>query len=667
MRTLLPWLFWSSICAAFLFNLLFLGAELGRRAGRAGRKKTLAALLLFLAVFGLWSAAFRGVSPRGGYDNEHDISLLGMSAFGRNGAASLLHNKEAAPLVMDAAADALSGYSLKAVLQKNRVLMFVSGALLFFCALRAGLGLPAGLLAFILYSFSFLAGLNANTFATTSANLFFLFSAVYSVLALEAGKTGTRGLVWAVSAFFLVWTSRYELAVFPFLAFLFSLASRSGGARAAVTDPRGRRPALALLLAAAALCLAWGAAGIMPAGYNGPTARHALNLLSNLAYHLDARNLALFFPAGAGGAAWALLPALIVSFYGAVRSGRRAVLAWGFLLAACVYTAAVFSTTELYPLQFIRHQLYFSVPFIALFSAACAALWGLRLPAPAAAARWVLLAAACAFYIRANSAAAAALEPEKRTNDVEWGLFLEAAGKWPAGCAVLYPAEDSRGLFLRKYFPSYDPRRGEPPSCLFKYVPPASSDFRLPGVPPRQEYNPYSAVYSGRRDRALAEREFLHSFYTVWGDVETRERLPVRAGFYPADSPADRAWVLNEKGLDLLRELNFSTAEKKFREAVALYPACDVCGLNLAASLLVRGGNKEALALARRRLARAPGEAEGLLARGLEAAAAGDLEAAERNFGGARGFNRSGLFPVMAEVYTWLLPEMKRAGAGSGP
>lgn len=662
MRALLPWLFWSSICAAFLLNFLFLGAEALAWARRCGPKRALGALLLLIAAFGLWAAAFRGVSPRGGYDNEHDISLLCMSALGGSGPEMLMHNKEASPLFMVAVADALSGFSLGAVLSLNRLLMFASGVMFFLCALRAGLGLPAALLAFVLYSFSFLAGLNANTLSTTPANMFFLFSALFAAVSMEAGRSGLRGLAWALAAFFLVWTSRYELAVFPAMALLFSLVSPSGEARALLADPRRRAAALALAGLTAALCLAWAAAGISPAGYNGPSLSLALRLFENLAHHLDARNLAQFFPAASGLAGWAVLLALAASLYGAARSGRRAGLAWVCLAAACVYTSAVFTTRDLYPLHFMRHQLYFSVPFAALFSAAAASLPALRFPRAAASFGRPLLAAVCAAFIYLNAAAAARLEPESRTNDQEWRLLLEAAGKWPEGCFLLYPGGDNRGLLLGKYFPTQDLRSGVMPSCLLKYVPPSASRFLFPGTPPPQEYNPFSGVYAGAADRPFAEKKFLHKFYTVWDGVETREEFPVRAGFYPADSAVDKAWVLNEGGLWLLARGSFPQAERNFREAASLYPGCDVCGLNLAACLLAQGRNGEALAEARKARLRAGGSAEELLAGGLEAAASGDLAGARRNFGAAQGFGRSGRFPDMAGVYLGLPPLLPGGG-----
>lgn len=647
-------IFFALICAAFLFNAGFMVYALLRRLLAAGRARAAAYSLAAAAAMGLWLWAFSGVAPRGGYDNEHDISYLCMSVFSPGGASFIRHGKEAAPLVADGAADLLSGYSLPAVLVKNKALMFASALLVFCAALLAGAGLPAAVLAFVLYAFSFLSGIAASTFSTTPANMFFLASALCAAAYLRREEAGAGGLAWFCAAFFLVWTSRYELAPLAGLAFAAAPGLR-GWKR--VLGSKAAAPLLAAVLLAAA---AWGALALLPGSYNGPAEFEPVSLFKNLRYHLAEKNLSFAFGTGTPAVLVAAGLALLAAAASVLRGGRAA-RPWGAALgAACVYTAAIFSTRDLYPLHFARHQLYFFVPFIALFAAALRFAWGSASGAAGSAAKWSALLAFCAWYAAAGRSSALALNRELRTNDIEWGLLAEASRGWPEGCRLLFPGNDNRALLLRKYFPAEGSREDRLDGCRVKYLPPAAADFGTDREAPPQGYNPFSAQY---REAAgpLFERRFVHKFYTVFSDRETREELPQTAGFYRSGTAADKAWQLNGRGFGLLKAGEFSGAERMFRDAAGIYPPCDVCRMNLAAVLSLSGRGKAALLELGRPDFKPVGAAAAGLAASLRAAASGERAGAQDGLRRVLGYNKSGVFPEMAETYLWLF---RRADGG---
>ena len=93
-----------------------------------------------------------------------------------------MFGKEISPLITDALSDAVSGFSLGAILVKNRSLMFLSAVQLFACLLKLGLEQSSAFHGFALFYFNFLAFLNGNAFSTTAANVFFLLSSLAAAL-----------------------------------------------------------------------------------------------------------------------------------------------------------------------------------------------------------------------------------------------------------------------------------------------------------------------------------------------------------------------------------------------------------------------------------------------------------------------------------------------------
>ena len=579
--------FWLAVLAAFSVNGWFLAADLlaWARSGDVRGKAASAALLA--AAFVCGQLFFAGVSPRGGYDNEHDFQYLATEFFKPVPPASVFYGKEVSPLVLDGIGDAVSGYSLAAVPVKNRLLVFFSAVLLFACLRRCGLGRSASFFGFSILYFNFLAALNGNTFSTTPGNLFYVCSALYAAAAFDSGRRGRAGLLWALCGLFLVVAGRYELAFLPGLLLVVSLV-RPGGAMRDLLFSGGGRKVLPELLAAAALCLAWlyFVAGRTP--YNGPSTAEFLRPAAHFAYQLWEKNLALFLPLPAASA-WIIAAAcFVLAFAGAPAAGdrRRLFYVWMVLAWVC-YVSEIFVPQDLYPLHFMRHQLYFFLPFAFLAALAWEAAWDTR----AVRLKWALLAVFCAVYLRANAAAALSLEGEKRSNDIEWNLLLKASREWPRGCALAYgPYDQVRGV-LKKYFPLM---RGDcsaaAPACVIKYVPVHCQVFSGPEAGRPEGCTGPWLPPAGQAARPLAEVSFTHRFYTIFRGEETTLPVPVRAGFYPAADQGTRALLLNGQGLCLLQSGAPEEAAAKFRAALALDPACADCESDLAASLALGGG-----------------------------------------------------------------------------
>ncbi|OGR45474.1 MAG: hypothetical protein A2X35_08150 [Elusimicrobia bacterium GWA2_61_42] len=627
---------YAACLGAFAVNAWFLGVDLAGWVRSGKPKSRLLTALLLAAAFGLGQAAYSGVSPRGGYDNDHDFQYLGMSFFNLSDIGFSFSGKEVSPVIADAVFDSFSGRSLPFVLVKNELLMFAAAVLLFAFFRRCGLGAAAAFFGFFIFYFNFLAALNARTFSTTAANVFYICSALYAAASLDEGRRGLAGLAWALCAFFLVCAGRYEMAALPALFLAASLLRPGGGLRRLVSP--GGRPAAAwaLLAGAAALCAVWLAevAGRYP--YNGPSAREALRLGGHFMEQLWKSNLSIglhvpaaaVFPAVAGAfvlVAWRAL---------AAGDGRRLFCA-AALLAGALYLSSVFSVQAEYPLHFMRHQLYFFLLFACLAAFAWEALWRPGYEKVGLAALIVF----CGIYLGANASAAAGLEGEKRTNDLEWRLLLEARAKWPTGCALVYGQHDHRKNVLKKYFPllSGDCAQKEP-ACVYKYIPAHCQVFSGPEAGRPQDCVLPWLPGGGSAAPALAEAGFPHRFYTMFRDAEARQPLPVRIGFYRADKALDKALFLRQDGLCSLKSGDLPVAERRFRQALALAPDCAECGLDLAWALALRGDREAVSELKKMPHLGPAGQLLPLASALSEAAAGNDAEALAR----LQKFNDSG-------------------------
>ncbi len=618
--------FCAALAASFLLTAWLLGSDLLEWARAAGPRRALAALAAAAALFLAWQAAFRTVPLRGGYDNDHDFHYLGAAPFGHSSLRECFSGKEVSPLLFTALGDAVSGTSLVAVPARNALLVFLAALLLYAALRRGGLSSQAAAAGAGLLLFDFLAALNARTFSTTPANLFYFCAAIYAAAAADAGRRGLAGLAAALGALFLLWAGRYELAAVPVFFLGASLARRGGGLRRLSADARTRKTALLLAAGAAALCGAWYLKVIAVFPYNGPPRFGPLLAASNFVYQFWSRDLGLVLPLPAA-AAWALAAGAftLVFLRRSGRDGRSAAQAWAALLSV-LFFSAVFMPLDEYPLQFMRHQLYFLVPFAALAALAWRAAWAGRLPR----AQWAVLAALGCVYLYANARAAVSFNGSLRTNDLEWRLLLRARSDWPAGCALDYGPRDSRYGVLRKYFPLlYGDCSAAVPACVLKYVPASCQVFSGPESGRPEGCTSQWLPPPAGTPAVPAEASFAHRFYTIFSDSETRAPVPVRIGFYRADSPADRARLLRAEGLCDLRAGRPAEAGRTFGEALSLDPGCRTCAADLAAAQVLSGSPLWALTV-KRLLDSGPAGPERQLLLAVGDAARGDHAGAEK-------------------------------------
>jgi len=611
----LLWFFYAALLAAAAGLAWLLAADALEWLRASGRGRAAAALLLLAAAFAAAQFAFSGLPPRGGYDNEHDLQYAGARLLSPPAVPLAFAGKEVSPLLLTGLGDLLSGSSLAAVPAWNRLLLFAAAVLLFAFLRRCGLGAPAAAFGFAAFYFNFLSGLNGAAFTTTAANLVFACAALYAAACADEGRRGAAGLAAALCALFLVWAGRYELAAPPALLLGASALRPGGGVRALLG---GRRAAaLGLFAAAAALCAAWYWLVVARTAYNGPAPGRLLGAAGHFLYQFWDKNLGLLLPLPRG-AAWALAGGAAALALARPLLARDGAAAWraGALLGACAVFSAVYMPIDLYPLHFMRHQLYFFLPFACLGAFAWRAAWGARAPRL----QWAALAVFSAFYLLANSAVAASFNGETRTNDREWAVLLKAAAAWPEGCALTYGQYDHRREVLKKYFPLLSGDGGRPvPACVYKYIPPHCQVFSGPEAGrPRDCVPPWLPEPGGE---ALVQASFPHAFYTIFDGLERRDTAPVTLGFYRAAAPADRALLLRGEGLRALRGGDHAAAEREFSAALALDPACGLCAADLAASLALRRAPGAAAALRTARAAKDPA-GERLLS-ALEDAAAG--------------------------------------------
>ncbi|MEI7528517.1 MAG: hypothetical protein WCK76_06200 [Elusimicrobiota bacterium] len=479
---------------------------------------------------------------RGGYDNNHDFLCLGRRFFS-DPPRILLYFKELSPLFTDGVSDVLSGYSLTAILWKNRLLPVLSIFVFFTGLRRLGAGITVSAAAAALLFLNFLSPLNASSFSTTSSNVFiWLVSLLALADACASPAAGPGAMAWIASSMVLVISARFEFLPVNLLLFAALAALKPAEQR-----EKFFRPASLALLACGIYVL-----GLWASRALGPDPARQLQMplapLKHLIYQLGARNLTVIagaaplypgpYDPGAPSAAGlsAALSCLFLLAAGAgIYAGRRAGAWKGKQLPAALlvsaawilYFSCIYAPLDFYPLHFIRHQLFFFVPFVCL---AALALHGLE---RAVLRRerlkrifYPLCWAAVGLYAALNAAAALRLNGELRTNDRELAFLAEAQRAWPPGCRVARPPfdrQDTRQPLLEKYFPVVDASPRER-GCLLEYVSPEPFIFAGRKPPPAA---PAPAA-------AWRSVSFAHAFYTAFAGSggEVTRPVPLTAGFY---------------------------------------------------------------------------------------------------------------------------------------
>lgn len=536
----------AALGLAFAANLAFLSRELW--SSWRGLNRRWAALAAALIAALCIAAATRGVELRGGYDNDHDFNLLSMDVF----TVEDLPNKEASPLVAFALFRLLGG-TLDALLLGQMALWLLCGLLLFGVLRRAGVGTSISAVAAGAFSLNWLAVLNTYSFSTTNANLFHVLSALSAFGAFVAHPRPSAA-AWLAAAAFLTSAGRVEFALPLGLGSALWLAR--GGGRELAGLPRGQRAFIGGLVfafaGAAAACFR-----AMPSARSTGAPERLWDFSENLRQHLGELNLSQLFPLPAEA-----VPILAVAL-GVLALTSRARRLWALMAVGWLsFFAGIYALPDLYPLHFMRHQLYMLLPFVVLAALAVQAGADL-LPrlAPKRPGPWAA-ALLCSYFVL-NLQRAAATQGELRTNDLEWQFLHGMSRRWP-GCAV-YTQKESRRELLRRFFPATE-------RCMLLYR--SAADQVLA---PLSEEALEAAV-----GPPLAERVFTHRFYTAWhgpfhgGNQEITEPVPVRIGFFEPPVGRRAAWVAtleNERGLRAFSLGRLGEALERFDAAALADPA----------------------------------------------------------------------------------------------
>jgi tetratricopeptide (TPR) repeat protein len=593
------YLFYGLIILSFAINCLFLLKKFYAFFMQSDIKKRIISILVLLLIFSSSMVFFPSVTVRGGYDNNHDIEYLSRSFFDIKQVNLIMGAKEASPLITDGISDIISGFSLETILIKNRVLVFFSALILFALLLKLRLDFSAAILGFGLFYFNFLTILNANTFTTTSSNVFFFLSSLFALVCFQSEKKNIKtNIIWVLSAMFLVLTARYELFIVSLLGFVTVVGIYIKERKVRLDFLKAHSFFSVGLVAYFGICFLWliSLAGSIP--YNGPDIANALNLFGNFKYQFIERNAAFFM-----AQASLLIPLLLLlSFFIILFRGlrdkekffRNSVIV-AFLVFWIIYFSMIFVPLDLYPLHFMRHRFYFLLPFVILFPFAMdsgifflKSKWAVKIIRP------LFLIILLIAYISANIFAVKSLQKERRTNDIELEFLSKAQKELANKYSVIYPAFNSKFFLLKKYFPFYKDCSRFREARYIKYLSPEKFIMKEKGDI-IQKYHPLKSNYIAKDNDPALKISFKHKFYTMFSDREAREEIPIEMGFYYADNFKDRAWISNSKGSCSFKSGRLDEALKYFKAAVQIDPKCIVCAYNASATYAFLGREKEAL------------------------------------------------------------------------
>lgn len=542
---------------------------------------------------------------RGGYDNNHDFMCLGERFFTYSPGRMLMF-KEVSPLFTDGISDFLTGNSLSAVLWKNRLLQVFSIFVFFSGLRRLGASMPVAAASTVFLFLNFLSPLNASSFSTTSSNMLIWMISLLAIFdAFAAPGPGAAGAAWIMSSLVLVISARIEFLPVNLLLLAGLAAGKILGGNRFFLRPGN----IAVIATGAFPAAAWAFHSLA----QNPANQVAGNIhpLINFFYQLGSRNLEVI--AGFGlklqgpgkvvnnafsAASTALCIAFILLALSGIaagclaeRKGAKARLAALALLALwAAYFSTIFQPMDFYPLHFMRHQLYFFVPFAYLFALG---LDGFERAAVAGGKS--VFAAFCLValtsYAALNAKAALGFNRELRTNDRELDFLMKAQREWPAQAFAVHPVRNrsnSRAEMIKKYFPAMPDCRSAAEGALLKYASPEPEIF-TDSEPGLLDQAPLPA---GPPEAAWKAISFKHSFYTAFfGRVEeTVEPIPLTIGFFRfGKTGRDRAFLETANGVCDLALGNSRKAAVKFGRAVAADPACLNCRYFLSLSYAAQG------------------------------------------------------------------------------
>jgi len=525
------------LIAAFILNGWLTASYFSEAANRKSWRgwKGWTAMAAFSALFLLMFHFSASVPLRSGYDNEHCFGMLSFSALKVSHWPIIIKTKEVSPVIGFGLADLMGGTSLTGVAVVNRLLgpvcALLAGAALF----EMGAGFAGALAGAGLLGLNFLSILNSHAFSSTNWNMFFVLCAVLSGARLAAGKNALPDLAWFFSSTLLVLAGRFEFFPVLLLPLLPALVR---------TDwKRGWKRIGAALILWFICCAAWVLMLKQTAPRNGWVALR--DIYGNTAYHLGLNNFSVF--TGVNDYFWAktwlavVIAAVLLGIWLVWKRDRRFIVPL-WLSAWALFFASIFMPLDKYPLHFMRHDLYFFLPFSLLAGVLVgyiADLCGLgyRLAvAPVA----ILLV----IYSYGNLKAASSFDTYLRTNDIEWQFLVTARKNWPANCRAT-TTDHYRAYLLMHYFPYAYSNATLEGKCLLFYRTPRGDIFsKAKSKPMPDQYIP-SSIFIDYSSPWL-HHNFRHRFYTIWAnagpegfDAEETAPIPLTLGFYPAKFSMD--------------------------------------------------------------------------------------------------------------------------------
>ena len=248
---------------------------------------------------------------------------------------------------------------------------------------------------------------------------------------------------------------------------------------------------------------------------------------------------------------------------------------------------------DLYPLHFMRHQLYFFIPFVFLFSLGLNGLESAagKLPGAGRSRLYALCCVCLAVYAALNARAALGFNGELRTNDRELAFLAEAQRAWPPDRLVVFPRgnrTNSRFELIAKYFPPMPDCAGGTTGKLLKYVSPEPAVFSYNTAFFSTDALDQAPLIAGPGASPWRTTSFKHAFYTgLFRSAdpmeETREPKQLTIGFFNIeDRGRDKALLDVLSGVCALDSGDYSGAAGKFQLAAADDRTCLNCKYFLA-------------------------------------------------------------------------------------
>ena len=492
---------------------------------------------------------------RGGYDNNHDFTSIQLDSYHNN---MLFSYKEISPIFIKDIIDKASGYSLKAILNTNRIIPMLS-MLLFFAALKyAGAGSAGGLAGTALLFLNFHTFFNASAFSTTSASVFIFISAITAFIScLRKTKIEYWDLLWFFSSSVLSVMCRVEQTPVIFLMSISLLWEKINSLRKInIKNPLIIISAAGLFLITLCFCfqLTYPSLGLF----------HLESPVTNFNMQIIQENLSLCFSENPAAAfpsqttAFSALCAAVLLFLAAglyclkirCRNYKEFINDPHFLFfLILVYNAVIYYWQDKYPLHFMRHRILMFIPFAALCGFSLKAIFeaaekkGLKELTPI----YILLTVFISVYAVLNLYTSHSLKNTLRSNDIEWAFLLNIQNEIKGKYVVHSSMALQRKELMQKYF-SAGPL-AQIKEKLF-YIPPEALAFSKG----KKEWKTKDMI-------PFKTISYPYRFHTIM-DYETHDYVTVKPGFYKTLNISSYEKNKLQAGIIYMAAGNFNAAEE---------------------------------------------------------------------------------------------------------